>query len=407
MLPLNDYIKQNWIKTIRDNTCNGNSQLAMPKPFTSPSIEDKFQNFYYWDTYFINLGLLSDGFFEQAKNNIEDIAFFIRKLGYMPNASHLFFSSQPPLFTRAVYDYYLKTKDVLILKENIDAIITEYEFFMKERLTQIGLNQYGCCDFTKQQFEDIYSHYSKRLDIKKDTEEEKLHFVKNMLSIGESGWDCTPCFDTKTEPFALDKFVQIALNALLYDVENTIATIYKILGDFKEKKRFLSVAKTRKNLVNKYLFDKTTGFYRDYNFTDNTFSTTISTASFYPYALGLKRRKKDLISLLKLLELPYGVSTCEYKEKNTYLQWDYPLMWAPQVYFTYEALKNNGLRKDAYRLATKYVDTVEQNYLKTGVLWEKYNAKTGEIGCAKESKANPMLGWTAGVYQYLSKELNN
>mgnify|MGYP003309059917 CR=1 FL=1 len=28
----------------------------------------------------------------------------------MPNASHLFFSSQPPLFTRAVYDYYLKTK---------------------------------------------------------------------------------------------------------------------------------------------------------------------------------------------------------------------------------------------------------------------------------------------------------
>ena len=36
----------------------------------------------------------------------------------------------------------------------------------------------------------------------------------------------------------------------------------------------------------------------------------------------------------------------------------------------------------------------------------KYNALTGEIGAAKDSKAHPMLGWTASIYQYLAKEMN-
>ncbi len=72
-------------------------------------------------------------------------------------------------------------------------------------------------------------------------------------------------------------------------------------------------------------------------------------------------------------------------------------MWALQVYFTYVALKTNGLLEDAERIAVKYRATVERNYEKTGMLWEKYCAQNGGIGEAKESGAHPMLGWTAGV----------
>ena len=53
----------------------------------------------------------------------------------------------------------------------------------------------------------------------------------------------------------------------------------------------------------------------------------------------------------------------------------------------------------------KYRETVERNYIETGILWEKYNAKTGGIGSAKDSAAHPMLGWTAAIYQYLGNEL--
>lgn len=70
-------------------------------------------------------------------------------------------------------------------------------------------------------------------------------------------------------------------------------------------------------------------------------------------------------------------------------------------------LEKNGLEDDAKRIAVKYRETVERNYIKTGILWEKYNAKTGEVGTAKDSTAHPMLGWTAAIYQYLGEKLNN
>ena len=61
--------------------------VALPKPFSTPSIELLFEDFYYWDTYFINLGLLTDGFVEQAKNNLDNIAYFIRHMGYIDGIS--------------------------------------------------------------------------------------------------------------------------------------------------------------------------------------------------------------------------------------------------------------------------------------------------------------------------------
>ena len=118
------------------------------------------------------------------------------------------------------------------------------------------------------------------------------------------------------------------------------------------------------------MFMKEVGFYNDFNFVDKSFSGVISTASFYLYAVGLVKDKLGAKKLLELLEFPYGVSTCEYKEKESYLQWDYPLMWAPQMYFVYEALKASELYEEAERIATKYMQTVERNFDKTGILWE-------------------------------------
>ena len=75
-----EYILKNWKNTIRDTSHKGHGMVALPKPFSTPSIELLFEDFYYWDTYFINLGLLTDGFVEQAKNNLDNIAYFIRHM---------------------------------------------------------------------------------------------------------------------------------------------------------------------------------------------------------------------------------------------------------------------------------------------------------------------------------------
>ena len=53
---------------------------------------------YYWDVYFTNLGLLEDGLMEQVENNLENIAYFINELGFMPNSNLILDRSQPPFF---------------------------------------------------------------------------------------------------------------------------------------------------------------------------------------------------------------------------------------------------------------------------------------------------------------------
>ena len=71
-MTVNDYIRENWKNSIRAGENKG-----LPYPFNSPSCEQTsdvgFENFFYWDTYFINLGLLCDGMRDQALNNIKNI----------------------------------------------------------------------------------------------------------------------------------------------------------------------------------------------------------------------------------------------------------------------------------------------------------------------------------------------
>ena len=66
----------------------------------------------------------------------------------------------------------------------------------------------------------------------------------------------------------------------------------------------------------------------------------------------------------------------------------------------------SGFIEDAKRIAKKYVDLVDTNFEKTGGLWEKYNAVTGGIDAVSEYGTPEMMGWTAGVYLYCKKFLN-
>ena len=69
---VNNYIKASWVKSIKMATD------GVPYPYTSPSITGVFQEFYYWDNYFIHKGLMLDGLNYQVKNNLDNFAYFIR-----------------------------------------------------------------------------------------------------------------------------------------------------------------------------------------------------------------------------------------------------------------------------------------------------------------------------------------
>lgn len=401
------YIKANWGNSIHRPDEQSRGIVAMPKPYSVPcaNIKDVFSDFYYWDTYFANLGFMLDGYEKQAENNLDVMAYFIRNLGYMPNANHLLDRSQPPLFTRGVWDLYEHTKEERLIGKYIDEIVREYEFFRWDRNTKIGLNQYS----TNSTVSTLVSQYvwlSDRIGESRQTRQEQIELARDLMSIAESGWDFNPRFDTKERRYATGEFVHLDLNCLLYDMERKIANMYMILGKDDESGVYQAYADNRLEKMQHYMKNQKDGIYYDYNFVHDHFSDVTSCASMYPFALGLSDDQEAAKKVLARLELSYGLAACEYRgEEADYLQWDYPSMWPSNVYFTCVGLEKIGLHEDAVRIAQKYIHTVDRCFEQTGALWEKYNAKEGVVSVTKEYETPEMMGWTAGVYRFLQEKI--
>lgn len=397
------YIKNNWDHAIHTPDEQSRGIVKMPRPYSVPcaNIKDVFSDFYYWDTYFANLGLMLDGKAEQAENNLDIMAYFIRNIGYVPNANHLLDRSQPPLFTRGVWDLYCFTGEKRILEKYIAEIVKEYRFFQYDRTTDIGLARFGT-NAIRSNLREWYSWLSKRVGEYRDTEEEQIQLATDLMAIAESGWDFNPRFHTGERKFAAREFAHLELNCLLYDMEQKISRISILLDLPEQAREFQANAAARKERMERYMLDKQSGVFYDYHIGNQCFSSVTSCASFYPFAVGLSDNRDAAKRILEKLELPFGLSACEYRgEQADYLQWDYPSMWPSNVYFAYVGLTRIGLTEDADRIAEKYLRTVERCFDQTGALWEKYDAKNGIVSVTKEYETPEMMGWTAGVYRYL------
>ena len=401
MKEVRKYILDNWNKTFHDPS-EMRSEIIVPKPYVSPSLGGMYIDLYYWDVYFINLGLMIDGHDEQVENNLDNMAYFIDVLGYMPNANTLADRSQPPLFCSAVYDYYVHKGDEAIIKKYMSYIIKEYDFWQTKRKAKFGLN-----NFSTNADEALkiinYEGLSDRVMEKSDTREGQLIIAQDIMAIAESGLDFNMRFRTERSKIDASSFVHLDLNCFLYEMERKAAKMLEIIGESPEP--FLSNAAERKARIQQYFYDEKQGIYLDYNFVDDKFSEIVSAISAYPYAFGISSDAEGMKKVLKTLEYPYGVTPTPDRGEDVYYQWDYPCAWPAATCLIYQALKSLGMDEDAKRIAKKYNDTVDRNFVKTGRLWEKYDAVNGEIGQSAEYDTPEMMGWTAGVYVYFDEEL--
>ena len=395
------YILHNWTKTFHSPS-EMKGDFTVPKPYVSPSIDGRYTDLYYWDVYFTNLGLLADGFLEQVENNLENMAWFIDTLGYVPNANTLIDHSQPPLFCSAVYDYYTRTSNPAVIHKFLPYILKEYEFWQTQRQAPFKLTRFftQANEQTKMLY---YENVHERVFETREDKAEQLCLAEDIISIAESGADFHPRFATKRSGIDAGSFLHLDANCFLYEMESKIAKMLSVIHD--NPRPFLRRAKARKQRIRRYLYDRKQKLYLDYNFVDKQFSNVISAVSLYPYALGISKDKKGLRKVLQTLEYEHGIAFAPYRNASVYYQWDYPCMWPPVVYFTFSALVNLRLFSDAKRIAEKYVRTVDENFATTGRLWEKYDAVSGGIGQSAEYETPAMLGWTAGVYAYLDEQL--
>ncbi len=393
---IHEYIREQLPKTIH----KPNKENNLPKPYTTPCVKEDFMFFFYWDTYFTNLGFFRTGKLEQVRNNLVNIAFLIEKYGFMPNATSLTDRSQPPLFVRAVYDYWRESGEDAIIKEMLPAMLREYSFWMHERVTPCGLNRYYGQETPY--LEAFNQEILRRLRME-DGKQAKAGY--NYLAVAESGWDFSSRFFENGNCIA-EELCEVDLNGILYDVEQKLALFLHMCKREEEAEQMRSAALLRAERMRRLMYDTEIGAYVDYNFVKQKARKQITAASLVPWAMGIECNAEEVLKILRELETPYGLLTTEYCENERYFQWDYPMMWPPLAYFGAYAAINAGQYKVARELMNKYCSVVEKVFEETGKLWEKYDVVQCRVGNGVEYLTPPMMGWTAGVYLHFSDLLN-
>ena len=80
-------IKREWDHCIHNGCKDDGTLIGLPHPYTVPCIGNRFQEMYYWDTSFINRGLILSGRIQQAVNNVENLFFLLDRYGFVPNGN--------------------------------------------------------------------------------------------------------------------------------------------------------------------------------------------------------------------------------------------------------------------------------------------------------------------------------
>jgi alpha,alpha-trehalase len=405
-----EHIKNNWLKYVETSE-------SLPKPYSyalNPG------TLYYWDLYFINEGLMMQGFMEQARNNIDNFIFEIEELEFIPNANGWGTDrSQTPYFAMMVRSYYEKTpeKDKAWLQKAYRAVLTEYEFwtntndnYIEDHTSSIeGLQHYSQHSDSASLIRFYDRVLASRFKLSADVpSEEKLLTASRRMAEAET-MDFTPRFEGRCP-----EFIAVDLNANLYQYEMNLAFFERELG-MPDYRHWEKRAKHRATLINRYCWSEERGLFLDYDYVNNRHSKIAAITTVMPLFWGFASKKQaaSIKNQLALFDSSGGLVACELSEQTVEYQWGHKTVWPPVQYLTMTALQKYGFKNEAYNVAMKYLNVVTCNYVSpvpldyvrfkhgpdqrlAGLLWEKYD-RNGNIDDS-EYPASEMMGWAAATY---------
>jgi alpha,alpha-trehalase len=377
------YIRDNWANCIACYTQDESTLIGLPRPYITPcaNTEKLFQEMYYWDSYFISLGLYCHGLASAAKDMVENCLYCIERFGFVPNGNRTYYltRSQPPYLSRMVRMAYEESKDIEWLKRCFLCLEKELSFWTsRPKATNTGLSRYF------------------------DSGVGNDEAAANSAAEAESGWDYTPRFGSRVlEINPLD------LNSNLYMYETDLAFIAGELGLEDKRMSYLNRAKKRCDTINVLCWNSEKKFYFDFNFQTGRQMHYRTLAAFHPLFAGAaqQRQAAAICENIKNFEYDGGLSVCVENYGQMDKQWNWPNGWAPLHWIAVAGLWRYGYKQEAQRISEKFCSLVEKVYCQTGRIWEKYNVVECNIHTVDERYAMPpMLGWTAGVYVAFRKE---
>jgi len=381
------YIKKFWKHLTRKNTKNKDTLIGLPNKYLVPSHQPEstfsFDEMYYWDSYFMVQGMLRDPKNKDLVVGILDNLFYlIKQYGMVPNANktYLLSHSQPPLLTSFIFDVYEAYHlDKRWLEQAINYAKKEYE------TVWMG---------TKKPFEhQVYQGLSRYYDIN----------VVHDLAEAESGWDMTSRFSRK----CLD-YVPIDLNVYLYKYERDFETAAKLLGKPHEASLWHKAALKRKKKINDIMWNDRRHGYFDFNYKKEAQNPNASLAMYTAMWAGLATKKQaaTLVKNLSRFEMKGGLASTEdpalqlVLPSKTPVQWVYPNGWAPLHFFVVQGLERYGYKKEAQRIAGKWLRTNLDWFNSHDVFLEKYNvADPTKLPVEGLYPSQTGFGWTNAIFE--------
>lgn len=409
-LPIEQHIEKLWDELTRTAYEDKGTLLKLPKPYIVPG--GRFNEFFYWDSYFVMLGLQVSGRIEMMRNIIDNCAYLINEFGFVPNASRTYFlsRSQPPYFSLMLDLIVESTNDEKIYKEYFETLEKEYKFWMdgEETLQNGQANK----RVIKTEDGDILNRYfdeenaprpeSYMIDVEDAETSTNSEFYRNIRAACESGWDFSSrWFDDNNniKTIATLELAQVDVNCLLWHLETTLAKSACLNGDLELEKHYKSLSEKRKRSIEKYFWDAGFKIYRDFNFIKNKQTQSEHIASLYPLFLKISshQQAEEMSQTISEKFLHSGGLVTTTKETGQ--QWDFPNAWAPNQWIGYVAMKNYGFEDLAEKIKNNWSKNVERVYNNTGKLMEKYNAvDVKSIAGGGEYPNQDGFGWTNGVY---------
>lgn len=396
----------------------------------------RFNELYYWDSYWILIGLLESNMEHHALDLVKCFVYLINKFNFIPNGSRAYYAqrSQPPLFCQLLYRLYNNTDNQetknYILTTGFEAAEKEYSFFMEKRkikdagYADLPLNQYFV-DVKKPRYESYKEDFLTRA-LKKDDKDGEIYI--ELRSGAESGWDFSSRWNSGEDLSSIEisHIIPVCLNSFMLENERILAffcgekSTSDSSSNFVQKQEIYNQARLdRWNAMNKVLLNPKTKCWNDFNVKTGKLKSERFYFSNIMPLFYMEELKHDDVCIPSILLLyidsligHVGGVPCSGKpltEDKIKQQWDYPNVWAPHVQMLIEFLIKNGYEKMAYHAARSFHNSITSMKENGKVVFmEKYNCDVfGEDGRGGEYPVQEGFGWTNGTEAYIIKTYLN
>lgn len=407
----------NVLERSADEPQEGGSLIPLEHPYIVPG--GRFNEIYYWDSYFTMLGLQVSNRNDLIEGMVKNFANLINEIGFIPNGNRTYFvsRSQPPFYALMVSLLAEQLGDK-VYTEYLSSLEKEYAFWMDRQhdlsRNKIALNRVVRVkgDVLNRYWDNLDTPrsemYSNDLETAEGTDRKPNELFRDLRSACESGWDFSSRWLRNPADLSTvhtSEILPVDLNCLLYNLEITLAKANQVAGNTGKNRQYKSKAGIRERLILDYCWNEEKGFFMDYDFAKKEQKNVYSLAGMFPLFVNIAtdEQAEKVANVIKTEFLKAGgvISTTLTTEQ----QWDAPNGWPPLQWMTIKGLRNYGYNDLADIIKERWVELNTKVYKTTGKMLEKYNVVDVDLPTGGgEYPVQDGFGWTNGVLLKLLSE---